>query len=99
MEGGDILDNKGRESEIAGTKAPWVKNSGQWGEEILYVAHTFTGNIIINKAQEIIYALPVDSTSGYVLKERFVGKTKKRTLENPFWREKKYHPFQLFYRQ
>ena len=26
----NMPDNKGRESEIAGTKAPWVKNSGQW---------------------------------------------------------------------
>lgn len=79
----NMPDTKGRESDIAGTKVPWVKNSGQWDEEILYVAHTFTGNIIINKAQEIVYALPVDSTSGYVLKERFVGETKKRNLEIP----------------
>ncbi len=83
MEERNMLDDKDRASEIAGTKVPWVKNSGQWGEEILYVAHTFTGNIIINKAQEIIYALPVDSTSGYVLKERFVGQTKKHTFEIP----------------
>ena len=91
-----IPDNKGPESEIAGTKAPWVKNSGQWGEDILYVAHTFTGNIIINKSQEIIYALPVDSTSGYVLKERFVGEKKKRNLEAPSGEKRNISVFNYF---
>jgi gliding motility-associated-like protein len=96
MEGRDILDNKDRESEIAGTKVPWVKNSGQWSAEILYVAPTFTGNIIINKATEIIYALPVDSTSGYVLKERFVGKTKKHTPEIPYGEKRNAARFNYF---
>ncbi|HKK80053.1 MAG TPA: SBBP repeat-containing protein, partial [Phaeodactylibacter sp.] len=60
-------------SKIADTKVPWVKNEGQWEDQVLYAAHTFTGNVAINRDQEMIYALPIDSTSGYVLKERFVG--------------------------
>ncbi|KAA3624267.1 MAG: hypothetical protein DWQ02_23285, partial [Bacteroidetes bacterium] len=70
--------------KLSGTKAPWVKNSGQWNQDILYVAHTFSGNVIINKSGEMLYALPVDSASGYVLKERFVGKTGKATRTAPF---------------
>ena len=68
--------------DIAGTKAPWVKNAGQWDEEVLFVAHTFSGNVIINDSKEILYAIPVDSTSGYVLKERFVGPTNQRVRES-----------------
>ncbi len=96
MEESDLPDNKGRESEIAGTKVSWVKNSGQWADEILYVAHTFTGNIIINKAQEIVYALPVDSISGYVIKERFVGKTKKHSPKIPSGEKKNATHFNYF---
>ncbi|MEL6924229.1 MAG: SBBP repeat-containing protein, partial [Bacteroidota bacterium] len=65
-----------RETALSNAKAPWVKNAGQWDADIAFVAATFSGNTIINKDKEIIYALPVDSTSGYVLKERFVGKIK-----------------------
>ena len=92
----DTPDDKRQESEIAGTKAPWVKNSGQWDADILYVAHTFTGNVIINEAKEIIYALPVDSTSGYVLKERFVGKTKQHSRKIPFGEKKNSSVFNYF---
>ncbi len=95
-EGDAILGNKDRESEIASTKVPWVKNSGQWSEEVLYVAPTFTGNIIVNKAKEIIYALPVDSTSGYVLKERFVGTLKKYTSKIPVGEKKNTSQFNYF---
>ena len=60
-------------SKIANPRVPWVENAGQWPAGVRYVAHTFTGNVILNQNQEILYALPVDSTSGYVLKERLVG--------------------------
>jgi hypothetical protein len=77
-------ETKGPNSEkLDRTRAPWVKNAGQWEEDILYAAHTFTGNIIVNRAGEILYALPVDSTSGYVLKERWVGRTAKQTRTSP----------------
>ncbi len=66
---------------IAGTLSPWVENAGQWPAEIQYVAHTFSGNVILNDQQEILYALPVDSTSGYVLKERFTGPMRCRRQE------------------
>jgi len=82
--------------KISGTKVPWVKNSGQWDADILYVAPTFSGNVIINQAKEIIYALPVDSTSGYVLKERFVGKTILHKQEIPFGEKKNASVFNYF---
>ncbi len=82
--------------KISGTKAPWVKNAGQWDADILYVAHTFSGNIIINKAKEIVYALALDSTSGYVLKERFVAKTKNHRQKIPFGEKKNPSVFNYF---
>ena len=85
-----------KSEKTSGTKAPWVKNSGQWDEDILYVAHTFSGNIIINKAKEIMYALPVDSSSGYVLKERFLGKRKKQKQGIPFGEKKNAALFNYF---
>ncbi len=94
--GNDLLDNKDRRSKIGNTKTPWVKNSKQWDENILYVAHTFTGNIIINKEKEIVYALPVDSISGYVLKERFVGKTNQKAQRIPFGEKKNPTVFNYF---
>jgi len=90
------IANKSRASKVAEAKAPWVKNAGQWDEDILYVAHTFTGNIIINKDKEILYALPVDSTSGYVLKERFVGTTGKSMREMPLGEQKNTSVFNYF---
>ncbi|MEM9821025.1 MAG: SBBP repeat-containing protein [Bacteroidota bacterium] len=80
----DVIDNNGRKSQMARAKVPWVKNSGQWEADILYVAPTFSGNVIVNKRKEILYALPVDSTSGYVLKERFVGETKRLAPTIPY---------------
>lgn len=71
-------DQDSLRSKMANTKVPWVKNAGQWEAGISYVAHTFTGNVIINQDKEVLYALPVDSASGYVLKERFVGAAKRR---------------------
>lgn len=65
--------NQDRNARIARTQVPWVENAGQWDEDLLFVANTFTGNVLVNAEREIVYALPVDSTSGYVLKERFVG--------------------------
>jgi len=65
------------------TKVPWVENVGQWNAEIQYVASTFSGNVIVNRANEILYALPVDSTSGFVLKERFNGVHEKHSLTPP----------------
>ncbi len=82
--------------KLSGTKAPWVKNSGQWNKDILYVAHTFSGNVIINKSGEMLYALPVDSTSGYVLKERFAGNTEKATRKTPFGEGKTPSVFNYF---
>jgi len=73
----------GAPSRIADTRVPWVKNAGQWEAGISYVAHTFSGNLIINQKKEILYALPVDSTSGYVLKERFVGAAEHYTRKPP----------------
>ncbi len=96
IEGKDTLNNKNRESALASKKVPWIKNSGQWSSEVLYVAPTFTGNIIINKAKEIIYALPVDSTSGYVLKERFVGESQNRTPEIPHGEKRNTSLFNYF---
>ena len=80
--------SKSRESEITNTKAPWIENAGQWEDHVLYVAHTFSGNVIVNKDKEIIYALPVDSTSGYVLKERFIGKINNPKTTIPFGENK-----------
>lgn len=87
---------KNQKSEIAGTKVPWVKNSGQWDEEVLFVAHTFTGNVIINEDKEILYALPVDSTSGYVLKERFVGTLAQNSKAIPYGEKKGRSVFNYF---
>jgi len=83
-------------SGMAGTKAPWVKNAGQWDDDILYVAHTFSGNVIINQEKEILYAIPVDSTSGYVLKERFVGTTNRYVQESPTGDKKSPSAFNYF---
>ena len=84
------------ESEIAGTKAPWVKNTGQWKEDVLFVAHTFSGNIIINQDKEILYAIPVDSASGYVLKERFVGAKTQYREKKPVGERKNTSVFNYF---
>ena len=92
----DRGDKQYQRSDLAGTKAPWVKNAGQWEENILYVAHTFTGNVIVNKKKEILYALPVDSTSGYVLKERFVGNINRNTQEIPKGEKKNPSVFNYF---
>ncbi|RMF01485.1 MAG: hypothetical protein D6772_04745, partial [Bacteroidetes bacterium] len=62
-----------REAAIATTAVPWIANTGQWQPGIAFCAATFSGKVLVNQDQEIIYALPVDSTSGYVLKEKFVG--------------------------
>ena len=67
-----------RTARIARTQVPWVENAGQWNDDLLFVANTFTGNVLVNAKREIMYALPVDSTSGYVLKERFVGAARKQ---------------------
>jgi len=88
--------SRARASKIADARVPWVKNAGQWEEDILYVGHTFTGNVIVNKMKEIIYALPVDSTSGYVLKERFVGKVNQRTQKIPFGEQRSPSVFNYF---
>ena len=65
-------------SNIANPQVPWVENVGQWPQEVQYVAHTFTGTVIVNEEREVLYALPLDSVSGYVLKERFVGDSRQR---------------------
>ncbi len=87
---------QGLGSKITDTRVPWVKNAGQWEGDILFVAHTFTGNVFVNKAKDILYALPVDSTSGYVLKERFVGKTDQRIQDIPFGEKKSPSVFNYF---
>lgn len=81
---------------LSGTKAPWVKNAGQWNEDIVFVAHTFSGNIIINKSGEILYALPVDSASGYVLKEKFAGNATKFSRAMPAGEQKSLSVFNYF---
>jgi len=90
------LKKQPKASDITNTKAPWIKNAGQWDKDILYVAHTFAGNTVVNKAKEILYALPVDSTSGYVLKERFVGKINNPLNEIPSGEKKALSVFNYF---
>lgn len=90
------LKEEDGESAMTGTSVPWVENAGQWQEEVLFYAPTFSGNVIINKAKEILYALPVDSTSGYVLKERFVGTTKQHMTQAPYGEERTTTHFNYF---
>jgi gliding motility-associated-like protein len=80
----------------ASTQVPWVANAGQWREDILYYAPTFTGKIIINQAKEILYALPVDSISGYLLKENFGGQTKADTGKRPYGEQQAVTRFNYF---
>lgn len=83
-------------SRITGTTVPWVQNAGQWPGSVAYVAHTFTGNVIINADQEILYALPVDSTAGYVLKERFLGNSRQAEPVRPKGERKSSAAFNYF---
>ncbi len=83
-------------SRITGTTVPWVKNQGQWPNDIAFVAHTFSGNVILNAEQDILYALPVDSTTGYVLRERFAGGSRQPNPAQPYAEGKSSAVFNYF---
>lgn len=72
-----------RTSRTASTQVPWVENAGQWPEDLLFVANTFSGQVMVNTEKEIVYQLPVDSSSGYVLKERMLGLGKSQRQKPP----------------
>lgn len=92
----EAFEHIGKGNKMTNTKVPWVENYGQWTAEVLYVASTFTGNIIVNKTKDIIYALPVDSTSGYVLKEKFIGIAKRNITKVPIGEKRNKTLFNYF---
>ncbi len=62
-------------AKVNKTKIPWIKNTGQQQSEVAFYAETFSGTVFVTNTGKIVYSLPIDSTTSYILCESFIKTT------------------------
>jgi len=75
----NVYMEKNTEASNNSLLIPWVRNEGQYHNDVAYHVQTFAGSVYLNKKNELVYDLPADSISSYVFKETFVNHSQHST--------------------